>query len=629
MIHPFLNSPRWFKRLASISYDLGAIYLSFLAAWALRIGNMDYSYSVYDLIALAIATSTSILVFIRLGLYRAILRYMTHQAFITIAVGVVVSATVLAATSFMLGGKMPRSVPVIYGCIAFIALGVPRFFFRSLVHWLIPGNKEPVLIYGAGSTGSHLASALQIGDEYNPVAFIDDNKALQKSTIRGLQVHSPRHLQKLIERYSPTTLLLALGNQDKAQLANILMLVSPFGMRIATIPKIAEMINGETAITDLREVKITDVLGREPVDPIPGLLTRNVTNKTVMVTGAGGSIGSEISRQVLALSPTRLIAFDNSEFNLYKLNEELQNHPHASRVETILGDIRNDKSISDAIGRYQPDTVYHAAAYKHVPMVESNIWEGIRNNAYGTLLTAKAAMRNKVRSFVLISTDKAVRPTNVMGATKRFAELLIQELQSSPENHNTCFSAVRFGNVLDSSGSVIPKFREQISKGGPVTVTHPEVTRYFMTLQEAAQLVIQSGAMCTGGNIFVLDMGEPVKILDLAKEMIAISSEKSTLKKQVKIEITGLRPGEKLYEELLISEQCTGTEHPRIWIDSVAFDQQSRSSSIAMQFEEGVKNLDIALLESLILSNNTDYKVSVGTRKSSLLSIHKGIAANL
>ncbi|AFU97762.1 protein WbgZ [Simiduia agarivorans SA1 = DSM 21679] len=617
LIHPFLSSPRWLKRSVSVAYDLLAIYLSFLAAWALRIGEMDYEYTYYDLLALAIAACASIIVFVRLGLYRAVLRYMTHQAFITIALGVALSATVLAATSFMLGGKMPRSVPIIYASIAFITLGAPRIIFRSLIHWLNPGNKEAVIIYGAGNTGSHLAAALQMGEEYNPVAFLDDDKSVQKSTIRGLHVHSPKRLEKLIERYRPTTLLLALGDNDKTHLAKILKAVSPFGLRIATIPKIGEIINGETSITELREVKITDVLGRDPVDPIPGLLSRNVKNKTVLVTGAGGSIGAEISRQVLALSPVRLILFDNSEYNLYKLSESFSKHPASNKLEIVLGDIRNEKSIGDTIARYQPDTVYHAAAYKHVPMVEANIWEGIRNNAYGTLLTARAAMKHRVKSFVLISTDKAVRPTNVMGATKRFSEIIIQELQASSDNTHTCFSAVRFGNVLDSSGSVIPKFREQIANGGPITVTHPDVTRFFMTLQEAAQLVIQAGAMCTGGNIFVLDMGEPVKIIDIAKEMIALSSSRNGKPgNQPKIEIVGLRPGEKLYEELLLTKDCSGTEHPRIWIDSSPQAINEAGLRATESLEKAILEKDIPILEAMIMSDITGYSRAASSEQS-------------
>lgn len=608
MIQPFLSSPRWFKRLVSVAYDLCAIYLSFLAAWALRIGEMDYEYTHYDILALAIAAIASIAVFVRLGLYRAVLRYMTHQAYITIALGVALSATVLAATSFMFGGMMPRSVPIIYASIAFITIGAPRIIFRSLIQWFSPHIKEAVIIYGAGSTGSHLAAALQMGEEFNPVAFVDDDKTVQKTNIRGLQVYSPKYISKLIERYQPTTLLLALGGTEKTKLAGLLKHLAPYNLRIATVPRIGEIISGSSAITELRDIKITDVLGREPVDPIPGLLSRNVAGKTVLITGAGGSIGSELSRQILALNPGRLVLFDNSEFNLYRLDAEISNSPNHSKVEVILGDIRNEKSIGDVIQRYQPDTLYHAAAYKHVPMVEANVWEGIRNNAYGTLLTARAAMNNGVRNFVFISTDKAVRPTNVMGATKRFAELIIQDIQRAPENRSTIFSAVRFGNVLDSSGSVIPKFREQIANGGPVTITHPDITRYFMTQQEAAQLVIQAGAMAKGGEVFVLDMGEPVKIVDLAKEMIALYGHRSINRPHaIELKYTGLRPGEKLYEELLLNKQCSGTEHPRIWHDDSATPDDFGSWNIASLLERAICSKDIPALEALILSDFTNY----------------------
>ncbi|MBB3168353.1 polysaccharide biosynthesis protein [Simiduia aestuariiviva] len=610
LIQYFLKSPRWFKRSISIAYDLLAIYVSFLSAWALRVGKMGYEYSGYDLLAVAIATAATIFVFIRLGLYRAVLRYVTQDAFITIALGICLSALVMAAASFMLGGNMPRSVPVIYGCVAFITIGAPRILFRSIIFWLNPTNKEPVLIYGAGETGSQIAWSLQMGDEYHPVAFIDDSRTLQQSSIRGVHVYPPSQLGQLVDRFQPTTLLLAIGEQDKTRLADIVKSCAPFNLRIATIPKVGELINGKASSPVLREVKISDVLGREPVAPIPRLLTKNVEHKVVMVTGAGGSIGSQISEQVLALNPKKLILFDNSEYNLYKLNEQLSCHKDHGLIKLVLGDIRNEKSIGDTIAEQSPQTIFHAAAYKHVPMVEANVWEGIRNNAYGTLLAARSAMENNVENFVLISTDKAVRPTNVMGATKRFAELILQSLQYSPENTNTCFSAVRFGNVLDSSGSVIPKFREQIAAGGPVTVTHPEVTRYFMTLQESAQLVIQASAMCKGGDIFVLDMGEPVRILDLAKEMIALSFSGGTLnnKPHPKIEIVGLRPGEKLYEELLLTKQCSGTEHPRIWIDTAHSERAPLGADLPARLEQAISEKNIPVLEQLILSRITGYQ---------------------
>ncbi|UTA49550.1 polysaccharide biosynthesis protein [Simiduia sp. 21SJ11W-1] len=579
---------------------------------------MEYDYTRFDLIALTVSATASVFVFVRLGLYRAVLRYMTHQAYITIGLGVALSATVLAATSFMFAGMMPRSVPIIYASIAFITLGAPRIIFRSVIQWLNPGSKESVIIYGAGNTGGHLAAALQMGEEFNPIAFVDDDKAVQKTNIRGLQVHPPKDIPKLIERYQPTMVLLALGNPDKNRIATILKLLAPHNLRIATVPRIGEIIAGASAITELRDIKISDVLGRDPVDPIPGLLSRSVSGKVVMVTGAGGSIGSELSRQILALNPIRLVLFDNSEFNLYRLDSEIAKHPNYPKVEVVLGDIRNEKSIGDVIQRYQPDTLYHAAAYKHVPMVEGNVWEGIRNNAYGTLLTARAAMNNGVRNFVLISTDKAVRPTNVMGATKRFAELIIQDLQRSPKNKITIFSAVRFGNVLDSSGSVIPKFREQIANGGPVTITHPDITRYFMTQQEAAQLVIQAGAMAKGGEIFVLDMGEPVKIVDLAREMIALYGHRSTARlNTIEIKFTGLRPGEKLYEELLLNKQCSGTEHPRIWFDDSA--TSNAPENLAQQLEAAIKAKNIPKLEELILSDHTNYINPNVTRENQAL----------
>lgn len=568
LLTKFLNAPRPIKRAISVAYDVLAISMAFYLAYVLRLSQLDFQFSIHELLCLLATIIISIALFIRMGLYRAILRYIPPQAIITILIGIIASSFAMIATGFYLHAFLPRSVPVIYSFIALFLIGSPRLLFRSLLQFFAPKGNANVIIYGAGESGHYVATQLNKSAQYKPVAIIDDNEKLHGSHLRGLKVYSPNDLPNLIKKFQVKKILLALDNSSQQQKASIVRTLEKLSVQIQAIPPLNDLINGIAHVEEFRSIQIEELLGREPVAPAASLLEINITNKVVMVTGAGGSIGSEICRQVLALKPAAIVLFERCEFNLYQINDELLSltGEKSIKVYPILGSINNQALLENVMKSFHVNTLYHAAAYKHVPLVEYNILEGTNNNLFGTYKTAQAAIAANVENFVLISSDKAVRPTNVMGATKRLAELVLQALAT--QEQTTRFSIVRFGNVLDSSGSVVPKFREQIKKGGPITVTHPEITRYFMTMSEAAQLVIQAGAMAKGGDVFVLEMGEPVKIIDLATEMAFLSgySIKSPSNPEGDIEIifTGLRPGEKLYEELLVGDNCEGTEHARI-----------------------------------------------------------------
>ena len=525
---------------------------------------------------LSLATTVSILVFIRIGLYRALVLYMGLQSGFLILQGVTAASCLLAASYFF--AKTPESSDLsilpIFWMIALLLIGGTRFFAKVLLQSLIQNfrPKEPVIIYGAGSSGMQLLVALQNGDQYLPVAFVDDSRNLIGNTVHGIRVYSPNTLYELIESFSVRQIFLAIPSATHGERKEILNRLEHHPVHVKTVPDLFDMVSGKMGVDEIRDIDIEDLLGRDIVPPNPELLGACITNQSVMVTGAGGSIGSELCRQIIAINPSRLIILDTFEFGLYKLEaelmEKLQSIEGGGNIEivSLLGSVGNRLQMENAIRSFKVDTVYHVAAYKQVPMVEKNVVEGVQNNIFGTLVSAQAAEKFKVKNFVLISTDKAVRPTNFMGATKRFAEQVLQALAA--RESATKFSMVRFGNVLGSSGSVVPLFRRQIGMGGPVTVTHPEVTRYFMTVQEAAQLVIQAGSMATGGDVFVLDMHEPIKIIDLAKKMVHLMGfevkDENSYRGDIAIEYTGLRPGEKLYEELLIGESVTGTEHPKI-----------------------------------------------------------------
>lgn len=525
---------------------------------------------------LAIATATSIVIFVRIGLYRALVLYMGLQSGFLVVQGVTIATCLLAASYFF--SQSPQSTDYsilpIFWMIALLFIGGSRFVAKVLLQSLIQNfrPKEPVIIYGAGSSGMQLVVALQNGDQYLPVAFVDDSFRMIGSTVHGIRVYNPNSLYELIESFAVRQILLAIPSATHAERKEILNRLEHLPVHVKTVPDLFDMVSGKVGVDEIRDIDIEDLLGRDIVPPNPELLGACIKGLSVMVTGAAGSIGSELCRQIININPAKLILLDSFEYGLYELENELRETlrtiENGDRIEiyALLGSVCNRTQIENAIRSFKVDTVYHVAAYKQVPMVEKNIIEGVQNNIFGTLIAAQSAEKFAVKNFVLISTDKAVRPTNFMGATKRFAEQVLQAM--AQRNGTTKFSMVRFGNVLGSSGSVVPLFRKQICGGGPVTVTHPEVTRYFMTVQEAAQLVIQAGSMATGGDVFVLDMHEPIRIVDLAKKMVHLMGydirDENSYRGDIAIEYTGLRPGEKLYEELLIGESVTGTEHPKI-----------------------------------------------------------------
>lgn len=571
MLNYLLNAPRPTKRLITLFYDALVIPLAIYSALALRHGELVISITPQITTTILATTLITLVIFTRTGLYRAVIRYMASKAFITLALGITLSALVLATSSFITQANLPRSSIIIYWFTAFALLGGPRLFIRNIVNQLNKVKKEAVLVYGAGNQGIALTSALYNSDKYRAVAFLDDNYKKQKMLIRGLKVHSPNNITALAESHNVKKVLLALGNASSVQRKQLIERISGPKLEILTTPAVHDIISGKAKIEEVKEVEIEDLLGRDAVIPDQSLLTSNIQSKVVLVTGAGGSIGSELCRQIIKLQPEKLILIELNEFSLYSIEQELNAYCQTQKLNiaivSILGSVQKQNRLSTIFKTFKVETIYHAAAYKHVPMVEHNVVEGVRNNVFGTWYCAEAAIKAQVKNFVLISTDKAVRPTNVMGTSKRLAELVLQALAERQED--TRFTMVRFGNVLGSSGSVVPLFHRQIQKGGPITVTHPDIIRYFMTIPEAAQLVIQAGSMGKkGGDVFVLDMGEPVKITALARKMIHLSglSEKHEQNPNgdIAIEYSGLRPGEKLYEELLVGDNVEGTEHPRI-----------------------------------------------------------------
>lgn len=570
MLQKLLYLPRYQKRIVSILTDLICLPFALWLALSLR---LDQFYFTQDFSVLAVGMVTvlsSIFVFARLGLYRAVIRYMSNHAMVAIASGVSISALVFGALVFAFQAPIPRSVPIIYWCLAMIFVGGSRMVVRSLVHRRVMKTKERVIIYGAGKSGLQLSSILFHGKQLQPIAFVDDDKIKHGSILNGIRVYSPQSLPEVIASHNAKTVLLALGHAPRSQRSLVIRYLESFPVVVQTIPQINDVVSGKARIEEIHDVEIEDLLGRDEIAPDRQLLSDCIHKKSVMVTGAGGSIGSELCRQIVRLKPVKLVLFELSEFALYQIEREISQYVAKKglsiEVHAVMGSVQKEHRMEVIMKTFNVETVYHAAAYKHVPLVEQNVIEGVRNNVYGTWYCAEAAIRAQVETFVLISTDKAVRPTNIMGATKRLSELVLQGL--SQRQSLTRFCMVRFGNVLGSSGSVVPLFRNQIKEGGPVTVTHPEITRYFMTIPEAAQLVLQAGSLGEGGDVFLLDMGEQVKIADLARKLIRLMGlevkDDANPEGDIEIAYTGLRPGEKLFEELLIGDNPMPTSHPRI-----------------------------------------------------------------
>ncbi|NTU53786.1 MAG: polysaccharide biosynthesis protein [Chlorobiaceae bacterium] len=563
------------KQLLMMLVDTVLLAFSVWGAYSLRFGVL-FVPSLEQLLLMMAAPALSIPFFIPFGLYRSVVRYMGEHALWAIIKSVGFSAIIWSTLAFMTsmtGGEgVPRSVPVIYALLAVMMIGASRFGARWVL-WL-PVRRQfsgrQVLIYGTGSSGRQLAAALQGGQELFPAGFIDDDPELLGKDLDGLRVYSISQIGGVIEKFDIHDVIVTLSSDSNLKRQAVVKLLEEYPVKVRILPAVAEIANGKHLVNMVREVDIGDLLGRDPVAADPKLIGKDITGKVVMVTGAGGSIGSELCRQVVARAPSRLILLEASEHALYQIDRSLGGFA-ACEVVPCLGSVGDRSLVVRLLERYGVQTIYHAAAHKHVPLVECNIAEGVSNNVFGSRTLAAAALEHGVETFVLISTDKAVRPTNAMGATKRWAEIVMQECdrQAQAEGRRQRFCAVRFGNVLGSSGSVIPLFKEQIGKGGPVTVTHEEVTRYFMSIHEAVELVIQAGSMAAGGEIFLLDMGEPVKIIDLARNMVRLAGHEVrdavNPDGDIDIVVTGLRPGEKLYEELLIAdENAQPTAHPKI-----------------------------------------------------------------
>ncbi|MGZ3774628.1 MAG: polysaccharide biosynthesis protein [Bdellovibrio sp.] len=570
--------PRRSKMFLMLVCDIFLLPLALWSAVALRIGTVLPDVSEYLWLFFVIPFLT-VPIFVRVGLYRAVIRFMDDKIIYTVIYGVSISVLLLMAVVTMSRiNSLPRSSVIIYWFMAVAYIASSRFFARGILRNLeaTSDRRIPVAIYGAGRAGLQTALALFSGIEYKPMAFFDDNKDLHGTNVAGIRVFPPEKLKDVMEERGCKQLLIAIPSISRSRRKELIQKLESQNFVLKTLPGMGELVDGKVRIEDIREVGVEDLLGRDPVPPFEDLIKSCIQDKVVLVTGAGGSIGSELCRQIILKLPKKLILLERNEYSLYKIEQDLSRHRVNFEIIPVLGDVLNQDNLETTLRQYDVETVYHAAAYKHVPIVEANIIAGITNNVFGTLSAAQASINTCVQTFVLISTDKAVRPTNVMGASKRLAELVLQGLAQVP--HGTRFCMVRFGNVLGSSGSVVPLFKEQIRAGGPITVTHPEVTRYFMTIPEAAQLVLQAGAMGKGGEVYVLDMGEPVKIVDLARKMIELSGlevrDPDSGQGDIAIEFSGLRPGEKLYEELLIGNNVSWTAHPRIMM--------AQESSIAL-----------------------------------------------
>lgn len=616
-----IDLPRWTKRVLLVVSDFCLLSFALWAAFSLRLSTLYWPPNNDIVYWLLLAPIVGIITFYGRGLYRLVTRYIGQEAATRIYITITMAVLLWALVLLMVGNTgVPRSVVIIYGLLAAGLIRLSRHF----AGWVLkasptatPARLDPrqrVLIYGAGDTGLQLFGALDGSPEYYPVAFVDDDKTLWGQNIRRLKVYRPEKIEKLIERKGVEEIFLAISSAPRHQRRAVIKSLERLPVVIKTLPAIEDIASGRVQISDLRPIDVEDLLGRESVPPDESFLHRDILDKSVMITGAGGSIGSELTRQALQLGPRRLVLFELSEVALYdielearsileSLHESGEGPPKATEIVSVLGSVLDERLVNHTLALHRVDTVYHAAAYKHVPIVEDNPVTGLHNNTFGTLTLAEAAIENGVARVVLISTDKAVRPTNIMGASKRLAELILQAL-SDASSSSTAFTMVRFGNVLDSSGSVVKLFRKQIHDGGPVTVTHPDIIRYFMSIVEAAQLVIQAGAMAGGGEVYVLDMGSPVKIADLAKTMIRLSGLEVRTEDRpngdIEIKYVGLRQGEKLYEELLIGESSSGTKHPRIMMNSEPFISLAKLRKELAELKKAMEANDTAAIETIL-----------------------------
>ena len=630
-----IERPRWFKRALLIVNDLALLSLAIWAAYTLRLSRLYVPPSLDKWLLLIAAPLIGVAVFYMRGLYKLVTRFIGPEGTTRIYIAVIIAALLWAVAVLMMAVKdHPRSVIVIYALIAALLIRLSRQWAGAMLLAAAPEHKavsfdarKPVIIYGAGTLGIQLLRALNETGGYKMVAFIDPNPSLAGQLVHGVKVLRPEKIGKVIADENVKEVLLATPSALRADRRLALKVLEAFPVVVKTLPALEEIASGDVQVSDLRPIDVEDLLGRDPVTPNLELLAANVQGKVVMITGAGGSIGSELTRQLLKLGPKTLVLFDLSEVALYDISMELDDLKRRLQMETeavatvptdlvaVLGSVLDRKLVTRTIQERGVEVIYHAAAYKHVPIVEANPFAGLQNNTFGTLVVAEAAKECGVERFVLVSSDKAVRPTNIMGASKRLAEQILQAL-AQESGTATIFTMVRFGNVLDSSGSVVKLFRNQIKAGGPVTVTHPDVIRYFMSIPEAAQLVIQAGTMAAGGEVFVLEMGTPVKIDDLARTMIRLSGLDVRDDKHpdgdIAIEYVGLRPGEKLYEELLIGENTTGTSHPRIFKNSEPVVPYDDLIAVLERLEDAIQRLDEAEMQDLLRATVEGYVPASG-----------------
>ncbi len=625
-----IERPRWFKRAMLITNDLAMLSIALWSAYSLRLSQLYVPDTIGMWLLMAAAPLIGIATFQMRGLYKLVTRFIGPEGTTRIYIAVIIAVLIWTLVVLMSGIRThPRSVIVIYGLIAAGLIRLSRQWAGYLLLRAAPQHKavsfdqrKRVIIYGAGSLGIQLLRALNETGHYKLVAFIDTNPSLAGQVVHGVKVLRPGKIGNVIEKQGVKEVMLAMPSALRSERRAAIRALEPFPVVVKTLPALAEIASGRVEVSDLRPIEVEDLLGRDPVAPDHSLLLAHVHDKVVMITGAGGSIGSELTRQLLSLGPKALVLFELSEVALYEIEMEIQedqrrrqlkagaDSPPMTRVIPVLGSVLDRKVVARAIRDFEVEVIYHAAAYKHVPIVELNPFTGLQNNTFGTLVLAEAARELGVERFVLVSSDKAVRPTNVMGASKRLAELILQAL-AQEGGSPTLFTMVRFGNVLDSSGSVVKRFRSQIQHGGPVTVTHPEIIRYFMSIPEAAQLVIQAGAMATGGEVFVLDMGTPVKIADLARTMIHLSGlevrEEANPEGDIAIEFVGLRRGEKLYEELLIGETTTGTSHPRIFKTSEPIMSYEDLAAALERLDDAIQRQDDVELQDMLRATVEGY----------------------
>ncbi|WP_108444433.1 polysaccharide biosynthesis protein [Halomonas denitrificans] len=612
--------PRRFKRWLLRLTDMLLVALAMVMA-VLLVGDSQTLWDGRTLAVMVPMVLVTPLFFEVLGIYRVVLRYMNRRVIKTMMAGVAFVAAGMILLDMIMGQPFVLRVVPVFAILALLGIGSLRLVLHELYQFSCRTQRKPVIIYGAGAAGCELARALQQGGHYWPRAFVDDWRGLQGSLVEGLRVYPPDDLGGLVDRLGVELVLLAIPSAPRCRRREILEDLAELTIPVQTIPGTKDLVSGRAFVNETRDVAVEDLLGREPVPPFPDLMAQDIRGKSVMVTGAGGSIGAELCRQILLQKPRRLVLVDSCEFALYSIEQELLGDRAGDGrgvCHAALMSIQQHECLEALMRRESVQTLYHAAAYKHVPLVESNLIEGIRNNVFGTLGLVKAAVAADVGSFVMVSTDKAVRPTNVMGATKRLTELICQAFASRyPRDVKTRLCMVRFGNVLGSSGSVVPRFREQIARGGPVEVTHVEITRYFMTIPEAAQLVIQAGAMGEAGEVFVLDMGEPVRIAELAKSMIRLSGleVKSTENPSGDIEIryTGLRPGEKLYEELIIGDCAHPTPHPRILTTRERYWSWERLEPFLESLNSAVESRNEEKVITLLRQAPLDYRPGLST----------------